>query len=440
MFNEIIGDKAVLSGLLTKLIQGITGPITAVLVLHFFSPDVQGYYYTFGSLMALQIFVELGLSAVVTTFAAHEWAALSLDSTGKIVGDQQAQRRLAGMARSVFRWYLTGAGILFIVLLTVGSWFFGANPQSGHVQWLGPWIAMCCLASVNFAMTPSWALLIGCGQIRSVNGYRLVETILRSGVIWIAISLGVGLWATVISIGIAVGVGTFFLAVRYRRFFANLLRIPPVQDWSWRKEIFPLQAKVAISWLSGYFAFSLFTPAAFHFLGPSAAGQMGMTWTFVAGLSGLAATWLQVRSPNFAVLVAQRNFQALDVLAKSTVKVGTMVCSIGGAAGVLAIAILDNYRPDLAARFLPLGAIAIFMMTEAIHQISMVQSSYLRAFKQEPFLWVSLSSGIIIGLGTLLLTKSFGGYGSALSYLGGISVALVWGTIIFYRCRRQWTS
>ncbi len=419
--------------------QGLAGPITAVLVLHYFDPRIQGYYYTFGSLLALQIFIELGLSNVITTFAAHEWAALAKNAEGGVVGDQVALNRLALLTRYAFRWYLAGAAILLIVLLAAGTWFFGTKNASAEVDWLAPWILMCCIAAASFALTPAWALLVGCGEISSVNSYRLVETLVRSIVIWLAIALGAALWSAVFSVGIAQLIATCFLLVRYRKFFADLFRVPDSGDWSWRKEVAPLQMRVGVAWLSGYFAFSLFTPVTFYFLGATAAGQMGMTWAFIVGLSGLASTWVQVRSPRFASLVAQRQFSNLDKLAKGTAWVGTFICIAGGVFGIAILISLNRFRPDLAARLLPVGAVAVFVIAEILHQISMVQSTYLRAFKREPFLWISWGAASVIGLGTVLLTQSLQGYGPALSYLAGISVSLVWGTIVFIRYRREWT-
>jgi hypothetical protein len=157
------------------------------------------------------------------------------------------------------------------------------------MNWLAPWTAMCCIAAASFALTPAWALLVGCGEIRSINGYRLAETLLRSIVIWLAIALGASLWAAVFSIGVAQLTAAGFLLVRYRRFFIDLFRVPDSGGWSWRKEVAPLQMRVGLAWLSGYFAFSLFTPVTFYFLGAAAAGQMGMTWAFIVALSSLAS-------------------------------------------------------------------------------------------------------------------------------------------------------
>lgn len=419
--------------------QGVAGPITAVLVLHFFDPRIQGYYYTFGSLLALQIFVELGLTTVITTFVAHEWASLSMDVKGGISGDPVAIRRLAAIARYAVRWYLLGAVALLILLLAVGGWFFRAKSDVSSVDWMLPWFAICFVAAASFALTPAWAILTGCGQISRINSYKLFESVLRSLVMWVAIVLGATLWAVSFSAAAALLAGIVFVLIRYRVFFAALSNAEKFDGWVWRKEIGPLQLKVGLTWLCGYFAFSMFTPVAFYFLGPASAGQVGMTWAFVGGLSGLASTLVQIRSPQFACLVAQRKFSELDEMAKKTAWFGPGICVLGGLAGIAILVALNVYRPELALRFLPIGAIILFMLAETLHQASMVQSTYLRAFKQEPFFGLSWATAGIIGLGTILLTSRLEGYGGALSYLAGTAFALAWGSIIFTRRRKEWT-
>src|SRR2546428_278946 len=86
-------------GLLTIGWRFLAGPVSIVLIVRRFTPELQGYYYTFASVQALQIFVELGFSNIVTYFAGHEWAKLSLDSQGRIVGDEDALSRLISLGQ-----------------------------------------------------------------------------------------------------------------------------------------------------------------------------------------------------------------------------------------------------------------------------------------------------------------------------------------------------
>jgi len=440
LLRKILVDRASLFALATKVFQGAGGVVTAVLILRFFSPEVQGYYYTFANVLALQVFLELGLSAVITTFAAHEWSRLSLESDGGITGDRQALARLRSLARQVTAWYLTGGFLLLLLLTVIGLWFFDSQDKSGTVEWQHPWIAMCLLTSLNFFLIPAWALLSGCGQIANVNAYRMIDTVIRYAALWVCIALGASLWSAVGAAALSAFGGWIFLLVLYRRFLRDLLLNVPSERIGWFKELFPLQIRIALSWISGYFVAYVFTPVIFYFLGASEAGRMGMTWAFISGLSGIAATWLQAQAPGFSILVARKEFAALDLSCVKTVWIGVAVFFSGCCIGIAILALLRIYRPDLADRFIPIGSIAVFLIAECLQQVSMVQATYLRAFKQEPFLGLSVMSAFIVGGGTLWLTPTLGFYGPAFSYLTAAVVGIAWGSLIFVQKRRQWTS
>ncbi|MBT6902530.1 MAG: hypothetical protein HOA32_16150, partial [Nitrospina sp.] len=72
-------DRAVAFAILVKVWSLFAGPVTLYLISIYLSPEIQGFYYTFLSLIALQSFVELGFYIVITQFASHEWASLELD-------------------------------------------------------------------------------------------------------------------------------------------------------------------------------------------------------------------------------------------------------------------------------------------------------------------------------------------------------------------------
>ena len=58
-------NSAVVYGIVANCWRVISGPVTILLIATRFSPELQGYYYTFGSILALQYFVELNLSSVI---------------------------------------------------------------------------------------------------------------------------------------------------------------------------------------------------------------------------------------------------------------------------------------------------------------------------------------------------------------------------------------
>lgn len=72
-------NRAIGYGVLTRMWSALAGPLTILLIATRFSKVEQGFYYTFSSILALQVFFELGLLTVLAQFAAHEFAFLSWD-------------------------------------------------------------------------------------------------------------------------------------------------------------------------------------------------------------------------------------------------------------------------------------------------------------------------------------------------------------------------
>jgi len=434
-FSRILSfDKALLWGLSSKIVTAMSGPITAALIGYYFSPELQGYHYTFLSLTELQIFVELGLTSVVISFASHEWARLDLDPLKGISGDARALSRLSSLASFSARWFAIAA-LALVLLLTIAGLSFLSSPAGSLISWRGPWIALCVVTSLNVILVPAWAILQGCGQIQSFYFCRVVEIPLRTIAMWIAVVMNAGLWAAVIAAFVSLLWVTYFLISRYRLFFSTLLSSRAEDKITWTQEILPLQWRIALSWMSGYFMFSLFTPVLFHFQGPAVAGQMGMTWALLTGISGLAGTWIQVKVPDLGSLVARKKYLSLDRVMRKAGIIASSVTLVGVAAFYGILMLLTRYDPALREKLLPTTPIVFFMAAEVLRQLSVAQSSYLRAFKKEPFLAMSLVLGLSVGVAVVLCAKYLSVVDVSLCYLVATVVSLFWGTRILVQFR-----
>src|SRR5271170_4668279 len=116
-------DRAIAFTVLARVWSGSAGVITVLLIARFLSPAEQGYYYTFGSLVALQIVFELGFSIVILQLASHERAHLLIAPDGAITGDPIAHERLASVLQKSVRWYTVMAIIMAGLLIPSGFYF-----------------------------------------------------------------------------------------------------------------------------------------------------------------------------------------------------------------------------------------------------------------------------------------------------------------------------
>jgi hypothetical protein len=430
-------DRAVTFSSLARFWTLLAGPISMVLIASRFSPELQGYYYTFNSLLALTVFVELGFGTVIQQFASHEWAHLTLDERGAVLGDSSAISRLAHLAKLSFAWYAI-AGALAVLCLVPAGYVMFSGQGGAEIQWSAPWILQAIISGLALAVLPAWTILDGCGQMPRTYAARLVMTIVGSVVFWLAILVGVKLWAVPLVGGLGIAMSIGYLWWRYRDFFRSVFASIITTRMNWRHELWPMQWRIALSWLSGYFIFSFFTPVVFRLEGPVSAGQMGMTWAIMTALLQMTVNWVSTKAPAFAALITHRNFAALDSLFWRSMRQMLAISLFGGLVIWLGIAGLNAIHSPYADRFLTPFTVAIFLMATLVSIVVGGLAVYLRAHKQEPYLIPSILTGIGVAVSCLVVGPRFGTPGIALAYLATVVVFLVPELVIFQRCRLAW--
>lgn len=431
-------NRAVLYAILTRGWGFAAGPVTALLIATKFTPTIQGFYYTFGSILALQTFAELGIGFAVTQFASHEWAKLRIGENRRIAGDPDSLSRLVSLAQIAVKWYSVAA-ILVMAGLSIGGYVFFSQSPAQNVGWKLPWISLCVLTGLNLFTVAIWSLLEGCNQVSNVYFYRFFQGLLGSLAVWSAILLGANLWtASIMTLAGLIYAG-LFLRRNYWEFFKSLLLIKSNGPrLSWRTDILPFQWRIALSWISGYFTFSLFTPVLFHYHGPVIAGQMGMTWSLAGALSAVGAAWLTPRVPQFGMMVAQERYDEMDRLFRRLTFIVTGITISGAAAIWLLVFALNYYDHFLACRLLSPLPTGILLVAAVIHTASMPMSTYLRSHKKEPLLFLSVLGGLLVGLSTWLLGKYYSALGMAAGYLAIYAIILPMTVLIWRHCRIRW--
>jgi O-antigen/teichoic acid export membrane protein len=409
-----------------------------LLVTRYFTPEEQGYFYTFAGLMALQVFLEMGFSQCVVQFASHEFARLRFLPGGALEGEARARSRLISLGRLSLRWYGITAVLMVVAVGAAGYWFLAAKGASS-VGWTWPWWSLCATAGVTLALLPLGALLEGCNQLSFLYGLRALAAVLGSVVLWISLWAGAGLFS-----GAFMGMATVLLTAtayrwRWRGLLGELSRPPQAETVSWRQELWPFQWRIALSWMSGYFLFNLFTPVLFFFHGPVVAGKMGMTLQLVNALAVVGQSWIVPQGPRFGVLITQRNYAEMDRLFSTATLRAVGVCLLGGLLLLPALAFVQRHFA-LGERFLDVASTAWLVLPAVTSQVISAQAVYLRAHKREPFLWVSLGNGLLTGAAVVVLGWQWGAAGAAAGYALLQVATLAWTTAIWRRCRREWHS
>ena len=433
-------DQAIIYTLAGRGWGLFSGIVMLFLVVRYLTPDQQGYYYTFASILAMQIFFELGMSYVVMQFASHEMAGLTWSNTGTIEGEATAKSRLHSLLVLVLKWYGVIAILLLVVILPVGWLFFSMNPAPTEVHWKAAWLWLVITAAVNIFVMPLLALLEGCGRVMEVARLRMYQSMIGSLLAWTVLVLGGGLLAIpAMNAGLAITVLVWLWRTQ-RVFFKNLFVHPAAGTGiQWKSEIWPFQWRIALSWLSGYFIFQLFTPVLFAYRGAVEAGQMGMSIAIANALMSIAMAWMNTKVPGFGALVAKRDYRKLDRVFGFTLSRSLGVMVVGGVM-LSAINYFIHINPvPFVDRILEPLPFTFLMLATILNYVTYAQAAYLRAHKEEPFMWISLVSAAFIGALTFALGREYGAIGIMSGYLAVCSsIGFGWGSWIFFSKRRAW--
>ncbi len=435
-------DRAIVFTVVARLWSASVALVTVLLIARYLSPSEQGYYYTFFSLVALQIVFELGFSFVILQLAAHERTHLTFFETGKVEGDPVAHARMASVLQKAVRWYSVAASLMAATLLPAGMYFFSTHVQrGGPVAWRAPWSVLVLAAAITFQIDPVLSFLEGCGYIADIARLRLLQSVLGALLSWTVMLTHHGLFSPGMMILGQATVGVAFLFTpRRRRFLGGLLRYHVGEHFvGWRREIWPFQWRIALSWLCGYFIFQLFTPVLFAFQGAVAAGQMGMSLTISSGIGSIAIAWMSTKAAVYGNLVARGEIAQLDKSFFRTLRQSTVLLVVGASLFFVLLLVAGPRFPKLSARILPPKVFLLLLFTTVMNHIVFCEALYLRAHKREPFLKVTVLGSILLSASTLLLGRYLGAAAVAAGYFGiTLLYGLPSGTYVFLTKRREW--
>jgi hypothetical protein len=403
------------------------------------SPQQQGYYFTFSSLLGLQIFFELGLNQVVVQLVSHEMAGLSWSGNGTLEGDRMRVDRIKSIVSVLRRWY-AGAAVLFLAVTVTAGWIlFERSGTLSTQEWAGPWSLLVAVAAINLYYSPMLAVVEGCGNVGQVARLRFVQSVLGYGLTWLALFAGAGLWAIPFIAG-AAGICTFLWLradSHLIRTFDSVDKIASERSVDWRREVLPFQWRIALSWISGYLLFQLFTPLAFVNLGPVVAGQLGISLAIFGAVQSVGVSWINAKLPTLTALASRGERQALNASFDAVLLRAMVFTSLGSAAVVLGALSMSALGVVQLSRLSDMPTLACMALTTAVNTAVFGAASYMRAHREEPMLPVSLTTGALTLLAVLFASRHSALATMLVQVLVTLGISLPWTLFLFRRFRSR---
>lgn len=397
-----------------RIWQGISGGVTLGIVALVFTPEQQGWYYSFLSVAALYTLFDLGLSIVLVQVAAHLFTGAAWSGHGAVSGNAVAFKALVHWgARHYF-----ALALVFVLLLIPGGWYFFGN-EAAQAQaineWRGAWCALVGATAVSMLGIPFLSMIEGSGRVAQVYAVRLVQGVVGGLGCWWVLLAGGGLWAASVvpALGSLVLIG--WLLTKWPLLLSLAWRAPE-SAIKFSREVWPLQWRVGITWLSGYVVTQIYTPILLHFQGGVIAGQMGLSLTVVNMLGLVAQSWVARHVPAMGMATAKKDWSLLDRLFAYDFKVS---CLMYGA-GVVAIAggrfLLET--SSFSERVLSFWPLVGLCLVGFINHVIGLLAAQLRSFRREPLVWIALLGAMLTVPCAIFGAETFGATGVIMSIVG----------------------
>lgn len=433
-------DGAIAFTILSRIIQALGGVVSIIFIAKFLKPDEQGYYYTFASILAIQVFFELGLSGVITQFSAHEFAYLNWNGHIQLQGDEKYKSRLSSLLRFCLKWFGIISIILFFILLAAGYYYFSKFNANLNIEWKKPWIILSLATSMNLFIDPLLAFFDGLGEVKDMALVRLFQKSLNVFLLFVFFALGFKLYSSALASLIAISLNYLQIVFSKR---IKMLQAIWIHKAGWVinyfNEIFPYQWRIAVSWISGYFIFQLFNPVLFATSGAKVAGQMGMTIAILTGISSISMSWITTKVPLLSSHIARKDYKKLDdafkVIFINSFGINIVLISI-----IVALIQIARYNHlEISNRFLSFVPFVCMALANLANQVIFAFATYLRCHKKEPLLALSIVMGTLVCISTVVLGNKFGVVGITAGYcVLTCFVSLFWTMLVFFRKRKEW--
>lgn len=431
-------DKAAMFAFASRAWGLLEKPVTLGLILVFLSDEEQGFYYTFGNILNLAIFIELGLGVVLTQFFSHE---AGLFDSGDGAFHKARFNRLLQLSS---RLYLVMAVVIFVAVGMGGLWFYSGT-HAGHTLWVLPWIVYVLLSSLTVILQPFMSAADGTGAMALTQKLKFGISIAAGLLGWLIFALNGKLYSICALPAVQLILTILFLKRHFSHFLVTAIG-PQLREINvrWKEEIWPMQWRIGVSWISGYLGSQVIGPIIFKMFGPEhgpeLAGKFGASFMFAQQLGTISAAVLGLKVPIFGQLISQKNYAKLDNLFFRYAFASTIMTILGGVA-IWSLFLMFGDSTGYGKRFLPGNLIGWLLVGTVFGTIVNAESLYLRAHKREPLMIFSIGHAVILVSGTLLLASRYGIGGIVFAYnfaMGCYGVPVC--SFLFFKFRKQWHS
>lgn len=373
----------------------MAGAIMTILVPFQLSSIEQGFYYTFNSLIAAQVFFELGLGQVLVQLSART----RVNVGGSFEPVYSPNKYLVTSSK---KWFGCISLAFVLCVLPLGMWFLSVEGELVVNKWIGPWALIVILHAVNIFFGANLSLHEGAGHVSQIALLRLKTSVIGYFFAWVLLLSGAALWsAAAVPMFNVIG-AVLWLRARPK---ADVEPVGQTRQFSYKRDVFFLHSKVATSWLAGYFVINFMVPVVFATQGAKEAGKLGIALSIFGAITAVGFSWVSAKLPTFTHLITEGRRSELNTLFRRQIFSAAIFVSLAVLAVICVIASALFKQTFLMERVPTLLTMSALGGAAVVNVVTFSMAGYMRAHLKEPLVYVSLLNGALVSVSAYYTSK-----------------------------------
>jgi len=279
-----------------------SGIITALLIINYFSEELQGLYYTIISFTALKVFLDAGFSNVIISFVSQNKNKIEIGD--KVVFKEDGFKNLSNIFNYSRKRFLLVSCFGFIILHLLAWVFFKDYISYESVIY---WFFLSLFFSLNIVLIPYLCVIEGLDYLSSLFSFRIRYSIINSISSWLVIFFEGGVLCLLV-LNFTMLIQNFLYITKHNYIFKELHK-GKIDNEYIRPIVRPFGLKIGVSFLTGYFLNNGIVPIIFKFISPSLAGLYGLSWSLFSIISTLPKQFIIVIRPKLGLLFKEKSYK-----------------------------------------------------------------------------------------------------------------------------------
>jgi O-antigen/teichoic acid export membrane protein len=380
--NEIGINEATKNVFLFRLWTVFSGLVVLISVPLNLSSSEQGYYFLFVSILALQVFFELGLNQALIQFVTHEYYK-----------NLEKLKVTIQFFKNIYKYI----AIMYVVSLVVGGLIFFKNDAFFFEKnYYLIYLILILLNGFNIYQNINLCFHDSCNRMEHSYRHRLIQSLIGNILLIVMLYCGMGLWSF-----IALPLSSVFLSsiwLRKNKLTYDVEGPIKVNYKKIAKEILPFQWRIAVSWISGYLVFQLFVPMTYKQYGAIEAGKLGLTMAAFNAMLSVVMGITSAKNPDIIKNIVQGDKKKLMKILIKLISITGLLVLIFSIIIITIIFYGQENNINFIKRFLDPKITLIIGIITVINSVIFNLASFMRAHREEPMMLQSLTMGILTAI------------------------------------------